>query len=172
MGLTNDNRVRTFSNGTEYECWFERNCGNCTMTYEPSPDPCGCALYKALGEAFWGDGTIAREVAEQFGWAEGTLYFPACPKRDTAGGRPTGQWTPRAGDIMRRDTSGYLVCIDHVDSPDAFIRRIDKDGCCHRENITVDCLLRTAELDGVIVHRMFQWHESPVACPEREGGAG
>ncbi len=158
-------RVRAFSNGTEYDQWNEKNCGDCTLCYQYHNDPCGCPLYKALGEALYGDGTVSVEIATEYGWNDTLMFLPDCPKRDEAGGRPNCQWTPRAGDIMRRATSGYTAYIDHVDGTNVYIRRIDTSGVCRREIYTIDCLLRTAKLYGVRVDRMFQWHETP----KREG---
>lgn len=65
-----DNRVRPFSNGTEFMIWNEVNCCNCKkyhtddsgMVIEPI-----CEIDQAFVEAMFGDGTISRDIAIEMG---------------------------------------------------------------------------------------------------------
>lgn len=60
-------RIRLFANGTEFECWEERNCSRCAKA--PGGDERSfCDLFDAIGEAMFGDGTFAPEIVARFGW--------------------------------------------------------------------------------------------------------
>lgn len=76
-------RVRPFSNGSEYRDWTERNCRDGCLFFDAEPPK--CELEFALGLAYFGDGTIAPEIARRLGCSTETMGYPAahCPKKLT-----------------------------------------------------------------------------------------
>lgn len=66
-GLAAENGVHTFSNGTEYEGWADRNCFEC-QHYDP--DEMGaCAFESAAFIDF-----VTPELARLFGWVQDPKY--------------------------------------------------------------------------------------------------
>ncbi|RHJ83519.1 hypothetical protein [Parabacteroides sp. AM08-6] len=64
-----DTPVTPFSNGTEAECWHERNCDKC-IKYENKSD-CELAYHLDMGFIL---GTIPLWVAKEIGFSYNPLY--------------------------------------------------------------------------------------------------
>jgi hypothetical protein len=86
--MAESERIRIFSNGTEFSCWLENNCGDdcalaCTDWEDGEPI---CDLETALMDAYCSDGTISQEIATRLGWT---------PERRTVLGWPCAEYTTR-----------------------------------------------------------------------------
>lgn len=79
-------RVWTFSNGTEFDVWSERNCERCSKMYDPETLESLCDLEVAIFEAGAGDGTVSKEIADRLGWKPNDVgHDGRCPEFDAAG---------------------------------------------------------------------------------------
>ena len=59
-----------FSNGTEFECWDDRNCDRCVKGAGNNGDALVCPIEEALTEALFGDGEMRFEMAARMGLHE------------------------------------------------------------------------------------------------------
>jgi hypothetical protein len=78
-------RVYTFSNGSQYADWQNRNCDGCAKFDPDNVSPEACDLDYALGSACLGDGLVDIAIARRIGYtdgpgAEGHYTWP-CPER-------------------------------------------------------------------------------------------
>jgi hypothetical protein len=63
-------RVRPFSNGSQFGDWCASNCERCTKaTAEQEPHEL-CEIAKALGEAYWDDGSVSKEIGDRMGYKD------------------------------------------------------------------------------------------------------
>ena len=69
-------RIRPFSNGSEYGFFVERNCDRCCKSYVEGVRKSRCSIEKALNEASFSDGTILRRIYARMGGSSGY-----CPER-------------------------------------------------------------------------------------------
>lgn len=77
-------RVRPFYCGTQYYDWMFANCDRCTKGLREMPDGelvTRCEILDALSAASWDDGTVAPNIADRMGYADGeTRYGWRCPE--------------------------------------------------------------------------------------------
>ena len=82
--------VRPFSNGTQFADWTGWNCDLCRKGENPDAIP-DCDIALALGEGYWGDGTVTPEIARRMGYYEAHAEgeYPAynwrCPEKGAQG---------------------------------------------------------------------------------------
>ena len=77
-----EERIRPFSNGSQYMDWMGANCDRCTKGYRERPDgewDTRCDILNALSEANWDDGTIPPSIAVRMGYAA-RRYCWQCPE--------------------------------------------------------------------------------------------
>lgn len=81
--MTEEKKIRPFSNGFEFDSWTTKNCDRCSK-YEnesTSIEDAGCklAFYIDLGSVT--DGTIPEHIASEFGCKlDERSYFTDCKK--------------------------------------------------------------------------------------------
>ena len=71
--MSQENRVKPFSNGTDYEVWEQSCCGKCTKSQQdPNVQEGKCEIENALSYAYWDDGKIPESIAIRMGltWEE------------------------------------------------------------------------------------------------------
>lgn len=71
-------RIRPFSNGTQYGDWTSVNCERCAKgaNYTVGPDEWpGCEIEAALIEGYIGDGTVSSEIAERMHYQPGKYVW-------------------------------------------------------------------------------------------------
>ena len=111
-------RMRPFSNGTEYYMWLESNCLTC-RSYRPTATSSrhGCPIEVSVALAKWDDGTIPARIALRGGFVEpgpnGKLYervdvavIPKCPEyrgKDDPDDRPRRGPRPPANQLDMLD---------------------------------------------------------------------
>ena len=75
-------RLRIWSNGTEFESWEYNNCGRCWKA--PTAKWGGaCDLNDAIALAYIGDGTFSPEIVTRLGYTDGNPLF-RCRELETA----------------------------------------------------------------------------------------
>lgn len=68
-----EDRIKPFSNGSEFSEWTSDNCNQCLAQGDPDVNPLdsvphdACVLEAALGLAYIGDGKMARRSVELIG---------------------------------------------------------------------------------------------------------
>ena len=60
--LTDDQKCHPFSNGAQFADWTMQ-CQDCQKREK-------CEILKALVQAYWGDGTVSRDIAKRMGFFE------------------------------------------------------------------------------------------------------
>jgi hypothetical protein len=74
-------RIRPFSCGTQYGDWYMSNCDRCKKGAREGQEGFKCDIDEALFEAYFGDGTVSREIAERMGAIENEgAYTWKCPE--------------------------------------------------------------------------------------------
>lgn len=77
-------RMRPFSNGTEFMVFEESNCGRCWKSKpknEKISSASHCDLLEGLTLAMFMDGTISTDHAARIGFKPGMIYAPPCSER-------------------------------------------------------------------------------------------
>lgn len=79
-------RVRPFDSGTQYTAWLSRSCFGCSK-FDAAHFQGRCDIDGALGDAYFGDGTVSQEIADRMGYtaAHADGEFPwtwTCPERE------------------------------------------------------------------------------------------
>lgn len=85
--MSDDTRIRPFSNGTEFAMYTERNCLRCTKQWNPdTPTVFSCAIEQALSDGYIGDGTIPKAINDRMGESKDSSWGHAldCPERELA----------------------------------------------------------------------------------------
>ena len=79
MSKDNIDKVRPFSNGTEFEIWNSRNCDECKIStsYRDS-DEFICYIDEALIVAYFDDGKIEKKISDKIGFDE-NYFLKNCP---------------------------------------------------------------------------------------------
>lgn len=70
-------RVRPFSNGSQYSDWSGCNCERCTkgahmLGFDALPT---CEIELSIGEAYLGDGRVSADIAERMGYTANTSRY-------------------------------------------------------------------------------------------------
>jgi hypothetical protein len=60
-------RFRPFSNGSEMADWQEANCATCRLGYDIDDERYRCSMQREIDGAYLGDGTIAAATADRIG---------------------------------------------------------------------------------------------------------
>lgn len=67
-----EQRIRMFSNGSQFDDWEAANCDRCTKGHtvdEHGMDQFSqCEINQALNFAYWDDGTVRAEIARRAGY--------------------------------------------------------------------------------------------------------
>lgn len=63
---------RPFHCGSQGAEWDDVNCGHCTKGLKEGEDSrhWHCDIQKAIGEAWWSDGTVSDDIAERMGYLD------------------------------------------------------------------------------------------------------
>lgn len=78
MSKDNIDKVRPFSNGTEFEMWNSRNCDECNIsTSYRNSGKFICHIDEALIVAYFDDGKIDKNIADKIGFDE-KYFFKNC----------------------------------------------------------------------------------------------
>lgn len=99
-------RVRLFSNGTQYMDWTCNNCDRCAKQAEPdsSLDEVACEIERAMIWALLDDGTVDEGIAKRCGYDPDAYSWP-CPERD-----PPWAKCQVCGALARRDSTDGKTC--------------------------------------------------------------
>lgn len=73
-------RVYLFSNGSQHMDWTDRNCCRCAKDVQEGK-PVTCELQIAMGEAFFGDGSVPTAMAKRLGYSDPLAYTWDCAER-------------------------------------------------------------------------------------------
>lgn len=65
--MTDEQRHRPFSNGSQADDWESANCERCTKGYDEAATTFRCDMQEALALAFWDDGTVSLDIATRMG---------------------------------------------------------------------------------------------------------
>ncbi len=89
--MTDRERIRPFSCGSQYVDWTIANCHSCSKAWDGNTDwrnPSRCEIEDRLLLACFNDGMISPEIAKRMGYPEnGDEYIWPCPEHNPPFGR-------------------------------------------------------------------------------------